>query len=124
MSSREKSHLHVDEELREKQPFAGHSSTGRNGHLQHRDPKPPPSIGRSGFYPGVKLTKSGCVRTSPPSRGRPDNPIADAYLDDDDDMIVMMPFGLSYELHRLAQKVGLEVKAEWICTQPEPLVHP
>ena len=49
---------------------------------------------------------------------------ADAYLDDDGGMILMMPFGLSYELHRLAQKVGLEVKAEWICTQPEPLVHP
>ena len=48
----------------------------------------------------------------------------DAYLDDNEGMIVMMPFGLSYELHRLAQKVGLKVKAEWICTQPEPLVHP
>ena len=49
---------------------------------------------------------------------------ADAYLDDDDGMIVVMSFGLSYELQRLAQKVGLEVKVEWICTQPEPLVHP
>ena len=49
---------------------------------------------------------------------------ADAYLDDDGGMIVMMPIGLSYELHKLAQKVSLEVKAEWICTQPELLVHP
>ena len=49
---------------------------------------------------------------------------ADLYLDDDGGPIVMMPFELSYELHRLAQKVGLEVKAEWICTQLEPLVHP
>ena len=48
-----------------------HTSTGRNGHLHHQDPKPPPSAGRSGFYPGVKLTKSGCQRTSPPSGGRP-----------------------------------------------------
>ena len=48
----------------------------------------------------------------------------DAYLDDDGGMIVMMPFGLSYELHRLAQKVVLEVKAEWICTQSEPFVYP
>ena len=36
----------------------------------------------------------------------------EAYLDDNGGMIVMMPFGLSYELHRLAQKVGMEVKAE------------
>ena len=49
---------------------------------------------------------------------------ADAYLDDDGGMIVMMLFELSYELYRLAQKVGLEVKAEWICTQLERLVHP
>ena len=42
----------------------GHTSTSRNGHLQHQDPKPPPSAGRSGFYPGVKMTKSGCQRTS------------------------------------------------------------
>ena len=37
----------------------GHTSTGRNGHPQHRETKPPPSAGRSGFYLGVKLTKSG-----------------------------------------------------------------
>ena len=47
-----------------------HTSTSRNGHLQHRDPKPPPSAGRSGSYPGVKFTKSGFQRTSPPSGGR------------------------------------------------------
>ena len=48
---------------------------------------------------------------------------ADTYRDDDGGMIVMMPFGLLHKLHRLAQKVGLKVKAEWICTQSE-LVHP
>ena len=35
-----------------------------------------------------------------------------------------MLFGLSYELYRLAQKEGFEVKAEWVCSQAEPLVHP
>ena len=34
------------------------TSTGQNGHLQHREYKTPPSAERSGFYPGVKLTKS------------------------------------------------------------------
>ena len=36
----------------------GQTSTGRNGHLQHREYKTFPSAGRSGFYPGVKLMKS------------------------------------------------------------------
>ena len=36
----------------------GQTSTGRNGHLQHREYKTPPSAGRSSFYPRVKLTKS------------------------------------------------------------------
>ena len=49
---------------------------------------------------------------------------AKAYLEDDGCMVVFMPFGLSYELYRLAQKVGFEVKAEWVCNQAEPLVHP
>ena len=48
----------------------------------------------------------------------------EAYLEDDGCMVVLMPFGLSYELYRLAQKVGFEVKAEWVCSQAEPLVHP
>ena len=39
-------------------------------------------------------------------------------------MVVLMPFGLSYELYKLSQKVGFEVKAEWVCSQAEPLVHP
>ena len=47
-----------------------HTSTDRNGHPQQRDPKPPPSVGRSGFYPGVKFMKSGFQRTSPPLGGR------------------------------------------------------
>ena len=33
------------------------TSTSRNGHLQHREYKTPPSARRSGFYPGVKLMK-------------------------------------------------------------------
>ena len=49
---------------------------------------------------------------------------AEEYLDDDRGMVVLMPCGLTFELHRLAQKGGMEVKAEWICNQPEPLVHP
>ena len=47
-----------------------HISTDRNGHPQHQDLKPPPSVGRSGFYSGVKFTKSGFQRTSPLSGGR------------------------------------------------------
>ena len=39
-------------------------------------------------------------------------------------MVVLMPCGLTFELHRLAQKSGMEVKVEWICNQPEPLIHP
>ena len=39
-------------------------------------------------------------------------------------MVVLMPFGLSYELYKLAQKVGFKVKAKWVCNQSEPLVHP
>ena len=57
--------------------MGGHTSTGRNGHLQHRDPKPPLSAGRSSFYLGVKLTKSGYQRTSPPSGGRPTSRTSD-----------------------------------------------
>ena len=34
------------------------TSTGRNGHLQHREYKTPPSAENSSFYPRVKLTKS------------------------------------------------------------------
>ena len=49
---------------------------------------------------------------------------AKAYLEDNGGMVVLMPFGLSYELYRLAQKIGFEVKAEWVCNQSEPLVHP
>ena len=49
---------------------------------------------------------------------------AEEYLDDDRGMVVLMSCGLTFELHRLAQKGGMEVKAEWICTQLEPLVHP
>ena len=56
---------------------SGHTSTGPNGHLQHRDPKPPPSARHSGFYPGVKLTKSGCQRTSPLSGERPTSRTSD-----------------------------------------------
>ena len=55
----------------------GYTSTSRNGHLQHRDPKPPPSAGRLGFYPGVKLTKSGCQRMSPPLGERPTSGTSD-----------------------------------------------
>ena len=49
---------------------------------------------------------------------------AEAYLEDNGCMVVLMPFKLSYKLYRLAQKVGFEVEAEWVCSQAEPLVHP
>ena len=49
---------------------------------------------------------------------------ADSYLDNDDKIIVLMPCGLSYELHKLVIKSGFEVKAEWIYSQPKPLAHP
>ena len=48
----------------------------------------------------------------------------EAYLEDNGGMVVFMPCGLSYELHKLAQKAGFEVKTEWICNQSEPFVHP
>ena len=48
---------------------------------------------------------------------------AEEYLINDGGMVVLMLCGLTFELHRLAQKGGMEVKAEWICYQPEPLVH-
>ena len=35
-----------------------------------------------------------------------------------------MPCGLTFELHMLTQKDGLEVNAKWICNQPKPRVHP
>ena len=46
------------------------------------------------------------------------------YLNNDEGMVVLMPCGLTFELHRLAQKDGMEVKTKWLCNQPEPLVHP
>ena len=49
---------------------------------------------------------------------------SEAFLDDDGGLIVLMPCGLSFELHRLAHRAGLEVKAKWICNQSQPLVHP
>ena len=48
----------------------------------------------------------------------------ESYLDDNNEMIVLMPCRLSYKLLRLVIKCGFEVKAQWICTQPKPLPHP
>ena len=42
---------------------------------------------------------------------------SEAFLDDNGGLVVLMPCGLSFELHRLAHRVGLEVKAKWICNQ-------
>ena len=55
----------------------GQTSTGWNNYLQHREYKTPPSAGRSGFYSEVKLTKSRCHRTSPPSGGCPTSGTSD-----------------------------------------------
>ena len=47
----------------------------------------------------------------------------EAYLEDDTGMVVLMSCELYYELYKLAQKVGFEVKAEWIFNQFKPQVH-
>ena len=40
-----------------------------------------------------------------------------AFLDDDGGLVVLMPCGLSFELHRLIHRARLKVKAKWICNQ-------
>ena len=48
---------------------------------------------------------------------------ADQYLDDDSGLVVFMPHGLTYELHRNAIRRGYTITGEWICHQPVPLQH-
>ena len=45
------------------------------------------------------------------------------YLDDDGGLVVFMPHGLIYELHRNAIRRGYTVAGEWICHHPVPLQH-
>ena len=49
---------------------------------------------------------------------------SEAFIDNDGGLVVLMSCGLSFELHRLAHRAGLEVKAQWICNQSQPLVYP
>ena len=48
---------------------------------------------------------------------------ADTYLDDDGGLLVFMPNGLTYELLKNAVRLGYCIKGEWICDQPQPLMH-
>ena len=48
---------------------------------------------------------------------------ADQYLDDDGGLVMFMPRGLTYELHRNALKQGYTMAGEWICQQLVPLQH-
>ena len=48
---------------------------------------------------------------------------ANTYLDDDVGLIVFMPNGLTYELHKNPICLKYCIKGEWICQQPAPLVH-
>ena len=47
----------------------------------------------------------------------------DEYLDDDGGLVVLLPFGLTYELNKWATKKGYTIAEEWICHQPKPLLH-
>ena len=48
---------------------------------------------------------------------------ANTYLDDDGRLLVFMPNGLTYELLKNAVRLRYCIKGEWICHQPQPLVH-
>ena len=42
---------------------------------------------------------------------------SEAYPDNDGRLLVLMPCRLSFELYKLAHRVGLDLKAEWICNE-------
>ena len=48
---------------------------------------------------------------------------ADTYLNEDGRLLVFMPNGLTYELLKNVVRLGYCIKGEWICHQPQPLVH-